>query len=166
MAATLHLTCGLPCAGKTTLARELERRHRALRLTSDEWIRRLWPDGSDAEFDAARLPVEGVQWDVALRTLELGCDVVLDWGVWTRAERTRCREGARRVGARVELHFLDLPVDELWLRLRRRNTEAPPGTFRFGRDLLDRYALRFERPSPGELASFDPPREDRPAARG
>ncbi|HST88133.1 MAG TPA: AAA family ATPase, partial [Ktedonobacterales bacterium] len=28
---------GLPCSGKTTLAKELEREHCALRLTVDEW---------------------------------------------------------------------------------------------------------------------------------
>ena len=35
--ASLHLMVGLPCAGKTTLARQLEQQHSALRLTSDEW---------------------------------------------------------------------------------------------------------------------------------
>ncbi|WP_368780995.1 AAA family ATPase [Alicyclobacillus fastidiosus] len=28
---------GLPCSGKTTLSRELETRHNALRLSPDEW---------------------------------------------------------------------------------------------------------------------------------
>jgi predicted kinase len=33
--ATLHLICGLPCSGKTTLAKQLEQQHAALRLTTD-----------------------------------------------------------------------------------------------------------------------------------
>jgi predicted kinase len=40
--ATLHLMVGLPCSGKTTLARELEMRYAALRLTTDEWHIRLF----------------------------------------------------------------------------------------------------------------------------
>jgi hypothetical protein len=32
--------------------------------------------------DGLRDPVERVQWKTALRVLELGCNVVLDWGLW------------------------------------------------------------------------------------
>jgi len=53
--ATLHLICGLPCAGKTTLARQIEQERSALRLTPDEWITRLFgPDPSTETLDAAR----------------------------------------------------------------------------------------------------------------
>ena len=37
----LSLVCGLPGAGKTTLARALERRLRAVRLCADEWMAAL-----------------------------------------------------------------------------------------------------------------------------
>lgn len=39
--ATLRLIVGLPCSGKTTLARQLETEYAALRLTTDEWHIRL-----------------------------------------------------------------------------------------------------------------------------
>jgi hypothetical protein len=45
--ATLHLGCGLPCAGKTRLARQLEQEYAALRLTPDEWHTALF--GHDVE---------------------------------------------------------------------------------------------------------------------
>ncbi len=41
--ARLILTCGLPGAGKTTLARQLAADRSALRLTKDEW---MWALGS------------------------------------------------------------------------------------------------------------------------
>ena len=51
--ATLILLCGLPCAGKTTLARQLEREYTALRLSPDEWHVRLFgQDLEDEEHDA------------------------------------------------------------------------------------------------------------------
>jgi hypothetical protein len=39
---TLFLTVGLPCTGKTTVARRIEIEQRALRLTKDEWVKALY----------------------------------------------------------------------------------------------------------------------------
>jgi predicted kinase len=79
---TLYLTCGLPGSGKTTLARRLEQEAPALRLTGDEWMHGLYAGISteEAETGPCRSRVERPQWAVALRALELGCNVVVDWG--------------------------------------------------------------------------------------
>jgi predicted kinase len=39
--ARLVIVCGLPGAGKTTLARKLERQPRAIRHCPDEWMEQL-----------------------------------------------------------------------------------------------------------------------------
>src|SRR5438067_6926321 len=88
--ATLHLMVGLPCSGKTTLARELENTHSALRLTTDEWhIRLFGPDYWDnmtktdeAIHDSRHAEVESIMWEVAARALGLATDVILDFGCW------------------------------------------------------------------------------------
>ena len=154
---TLYLTCGLPGSGKTTLARRLEREVPALRLTGDEWLHDLYPGIStvEAETGPLRSRVEALQWTIALRALELGSDVVLDWGVWAREERDLCRTGARAVGARVVLCLLDPPIDELLSRLARRNAERPAGAFDIPEDALLRWSERFQRPTAEELALYD-----------
>src|SRR5690349_13008884 len=107
--ATLFLICGLPGAGKTTLARQLELAGSALRLSPDEWIASLLADATDmAELDRLRSPVEAIQWEVAKRVLALGTDVILEWGFWSRDERARYRAQAEAIGARVELHYLEV----------------------------------------------------------
>lgn len=40
--ATLHLTVGLPCSGKTTFARQLAQEINALLLTQDVWHVKLF----------------------------------------------------------------------------------------------------------------------------
>ena len=154
---TLYLTCGLPGSGKTTLAKRLEQDAPALRLTGDEWMHDLYPGIStpEAETGPCRSRVERVQWAIALRALALGCNVVLDWGVWAKAERDLCRTGAREVGARVVLCLLDPPIDELWNRLSQRNTDLPAGAFDIPREALHRWSERFERPTTDELALYD-----------
>lgn len=155
---TLYLTCGLPGSGKTTLAKRLERDAPALRLTGDEWMHELYPgiSTSEAETGPCRSRVERLQWQVALRALALGCNVVLDWGVWAKEERDLCRSGARDVGARVVLCLLDPPVDELWSRLSQRNADRPAGAFDIPKAALLRWRDRFQRPSADELALYDP----------
>jgi len=157
-APTLYLTCGLPGSGKTTLARRLEQEVPALRLTADDWLHELYPDitTSEAEAGPFRSRVERLQWMTALRALELGCNVVLDWGVWAREERDLYRAGAREVGARVVLCLLDPPVDELWNRLSRRNADRPFGVFEITNAELLRWSELFQRPTADELALYDP----------
>lgn len=157
-APTLYLTCGLPGSGKTTLARRLEQEVPALRLTADDWLHELYPDitTSEAEAGPFRSRVERLQWMTAVRALELGCNVVLDWGVWAREERDLYRAGAREVGARVVLCLLDPPVDELWNRLSRRNADRPFGVFEITNAELLRWSELFQRPTADELALYDP----------
>jgi predicted kinase len=151
--ATLFLICGLPGAGKTTLAKQLELSQPALRFSPDEWIASFLADATDtAELDRLRSPVEAVQWQVAKRALALGIDVVLEWGFWSRDERARYRSEAEALGARVELRYLEVGRDELWARLSRRNADLPPGTFVVTQDQLDLWWGWFQPPTADELA--------------
>ncbi len=150
--ATLYLICGLPGSGKTTLARQIEQEHRALRLCPDEWIAALLRDVTDlVEIDRLRTPVEIIQWDVAKRVLALGVDVVLEFGFWSREERAGFRAEAEALGVRVELRYLDVSRDELSARLSRRNADLPLGTFIVTEHQLDLWWRLFEPPMQDEL---------------
>lgn len=157
--ATLFITCGAPGSGKTTVARELETKRRALRLTADEWLHVLYTDGSDVALSRARRPaVERVQWDIALWALANGGNVVLDWGLWSREERDRYRSEAQALGARVVLCLMNASREELLRRLAARNADRPAGTFHISEAILDEGLGWFEhptRPTADELALFD-----------
>ena len=143
---------GLPGAGKTTLAKELEVAHNALRLTPDEWIPILYgTDLDQATLDGVRDPVEMMQWQVAARALELGVNVILDFGFWGRGERDDYRARAVALGAQSRVCFLDVPHEELSARLAARNANLPPGTFPVTQAQLDLWASWFERPTSDEL---------------
>jgi len=116
--ATLHLMCGMPCSGKTTLAKQIERDAPAVRLTADEWLMRLLDsEPSNHPAGPIRDRLEGLLFDHALRLLAMGVDVVLDYGVWSRSEREDFRARAAAVRARTELRFLDVSLDDLIARL-------------------------------------------------
>jgi predicted kinase len=152
--ARLILTCGLPRAGKTALARQLAGDRSAVRLTKDEW---LWALGSTPWDEPTREKVEHELWRLAQEILSLGLSVVLDFGLWARIERDEMRSAARGLGVAVELHYLDVPTDELWRRIEARNSKPPWDRYPIRRADLDGWLRVFQAPDAAELALFDPP---------
>jgi predicted kinase len=148
----LILICGLPGAGKTTLARRLAEETPAVRLCPDEWMADLGIDLFDEE---ARARLERRFWDHAQDLLRLGQPVILEFGFWERSERDEKRLAARALGGPVELPHHALPIDELASRLDARNRSGGRGTARITRDVLEGYAKVFEAPGDDELALFD-----------
>jgi predicted kinase len=152
--ARLLLTCGLPGAGKTTLARQLAADRGAVRLTKDEWLIAL---GSNPWDELTRVKLENELWNLAREILRLGLSVVLDFGLWARIERDEFRAAARDLGVDVELHYLDVPTDELWRRIDARNSRPPWDSYPISRAHLEEWAASFQAPDAAELALFDPP---------
>jgi predicted kinase len=154
--ATLHLIVGLPCAGKTTFAKQLELEQSALRLTPDEWHTRLFGQDFRLDFqhpdhDARHTLIEEIMWDVAARALQLGTNVILDFGFWGKSEREDYRARASQLGASSVVHFLDVPEEMLLARLEVRNANLTAGTFQIPADKLLEWMQFFQAPSEDEL---------------
>jgi predicted kinase len=154
--ATLHLMVGLPCAGKTTLAKKLECELFVLRLTPDEWhIHLFGQDAEEPEHTARRSLIELMLWNIASRSLELGMNVILDFGLWFREEREDFRSRAKELGASSEVHFLDVPTDELMRRLTARNSQSSPSSVSIPEDMMKSWIPLFQRPTLDELERRD-----------
>lgn len=150
---TLFLTVGLPGTGKTTAARRLEIEQHALRLTKDEWVKALYaqenpPLASDV--------IEGRLIEVGLRVLELGSNVVIDFGLWSRDERSALRHAAAALGASAEMRYVELTPTEQRMRLDQRLAEAPDTTWHITEEELVEWADHFDVPTPGELDGSEP----------
>ncbi len=143
---------GLPSAGKTTRARELAAARGALRLTPDEWMIPLF---GQTQPEGLRNVVEGRLLWLALSALRVGVDVVLDFGVWARVERSALRAMAAAVGATSELVHLGVDAEEQWRRVQARAVTGAATTFAMTREDLDRWRAVFEPPDPAELDAVD-----------
>ncbi|HEY2794108.1 MAG TPA: ATP-binding protein [Micromonosporaceae bacterium] len=152
MRPTLTLFCGLPGSGKTTLAKQLEAAGQGIRICTDDWQEWLGVDIEDGEFHE-RLQV--LLYRHALELLRHGQDVILEDGLWMRAERTEKLADAKRADARTHIHVFDLRVDEIWRRLQARNRERAHGAVPITRAELDAFAALFQLPDDGELRLFD-----------
>jgi predicted kinase len=153
VAPTLFLTVGLPGTGKTTAARRIEVEQKALRLTKDEWMKALYgPDNPSSASDV----IEGRLIELGLRALELGIDVVIDFGLWGRDERSALRQAAADRGANVVLRYFEVTPAEQQRRLEQRYADSPHETWPMTEDELARWSAAIDVPTPGELDGTEP----------
>lgn len=151
-APTLTLFCGLPGAGKSTLAARLEAQGRGVRLSTDQWQAALGVEHTETDFHER---LQSVLYRHALRLLRAGVDVILEDGLWMREERSQKFADARSCAARIELHVFDVDFDTLWKRLLLRNGRAESSDYPMTEDELRRSWSLFQPPSAEELAAVD-----------
>jgi predicted kinase len=158
---TIYLIVGLPGAGKTRRARELEVSASALRLTPDDWQMAIFdtdgPTGWRSKERADhRDRLEGKLVEAGLRAAQLGVDVVFDFGFWSRDERSALRWIADSLGVRTQVEYL--PID--LLEQRRRITERSSKSsrqFQMSDEELEQWQAQFEAPDEEELRGGEIP---------
>ena len=155
----LTLMVGLPGAGKTTLAKEIEKETGAVRFTPDEWHLFLFGDDfhhpEEHELhDQRHDKVEALMWELGKQLLARGVSVILDYGFWAEEQREEKRREAEALGAECQIRYVHAPLEELARRLRRRNQEERGDVFQtITREDLEEWA-----------ALFQPPQDARPEA--
>jgi predicted kinase len=144
------MICGLPGSGKTTLSKELSKKRKTVRLCPDEWIISLGM--SKREVDAKHRPIiEDLQWELAIEIASNGTNVIMENGYWSIKERTEYAKQAKLKGIKTELHFLDIPLEELIRRVEKRNQKLPKFALKVSKEELTHWHHKFEAPNVKEL---------------
>ena len=142
---TIHLVHGFIGSGKTSFARELEERIEGMRFSLDEWLINFYGTAAPAEmyleFHQKTASLIERQW---VRALELGLDVVLDFGFWTRRERDEIREKAVELGAVVKLYCVTCDEAVALERCRNRNENPDPSVMVVDEATYHQLKERFE----------------------
>lgn len=152
---TIYLIVGLPGAGKTRRAKELEVSESALRLTPDDWQMAVFDGDSpdqwrSRERAAQRDRLEGKLVEIGMRAAELGNNVVLDFGLWAKDERSALRWIAESLGVPVQMVYLPVDYEEQRRRILDRY-ETEPGQFQMSDADLMQWQVQFQAPDQEEL---------------
>jgi predicted kinase len=112
-------------------------------------------DGSQP--DGKRDLLEGRLIALALQALRLGTNVVLDFGLWGRDERSALRRLATSAGASSHVIFLPIDEDVQRARIAHRQATAPHTTFPMVEADIARWRTQFQTPDAAELRSGEIP---------
>ncbi len=92
-----------------------------------------------------------------MRAAQLGLDVVLDFGLWGRDERSALRWIAGTLGVRAQVVYLPIDYEEQRRRITSRY-ENEPGQFQMNDAELKQWHTQFQAPDEEEVrGSVIPP---------
>ena len=149
---TLVLFCGLPGAGKTTLAKKLNKIGKGVRVCTDDWQADL---GMNANPNNFHEKLQKRLYEHALELLRNNQSVILEDGLWMKHERDAKLTDAKSHNARTEMHYFDLSFDENWNRLEFRNKNLPHGAVHIDKEKLQVCWNKLQKPTSDELAQYD-----------
>ncbi len=145
---TLHLFCGKAGAGKSTLAAAMAQQHRALLISEDVWLTRLFADQirtfEDYILYSRRLKT--VISPLVTDLLTRGIHVVLDYPANTRVTRRGLVSISEAARAPHVLHHLDASDALCLQRIAARNMRLPEGSRPLSAEDFHQVTAYFESP--------------------
>ncbi|MCQ2457708.1 MAG: ATP-binding protein [Clostridia bacterium] len=151
----IYLICGKICSGKSCYARRLKELHNAVILSTDEVTYDLIRNEQGEFYNTFAKRVNLYLRKKAAEISKAGADVILDWGFWTKADRTEISDFFRVQNIPYEWHYIDV-TDAVWkksIEERNRRVESGNGGSDFFVDegLLLKVNSLFENPSVDEI---------------
>ena len=131
----IHLIVGNTGSGKTTYAMDLKRKSRGIIFSIDKWNKTLFladkKPGDRLEWFLERIErVEQIMMDLIQQLEEVETDSILDLGLAKFEHREKFRRFAQSNGYEIKIHFLDIPKEIRFERVKNRNV-VKGSTFEF-----------------------------------
>ena len=152
--AKVVLMCGKLCSGKSTHARLIREKEKAVILSVDEITLSLFGQDAGDKLDDYVSRLKDYLYDKSVEIFQTGISVVLDWGFWTREERAFARAYYHARGIACELHYIEISDAEWENRIEKRNRdilEKKTGAYYVDDGLKQKFASVFEPPAPEEV---------------
>lgn len=155
--AKVILVVGLTGAGKSTYCGELAKRERAAVYSIDHWMKSLfWQDmpkdpdmkwfQENSEWYVDRIARCEKLIESEMKSLtQCGISVILDLGFTAKSHRDHYVQIGNSLHAETEIHYLDVPEEERWDRVQRRNAEkGATYSMQVSREMFDYIESIFE----------------------
>ena len=119
--------CGKICSGKSYYAKQLKEKINAVILSADEATFDLINNEQGEFYNIFSKRVKNYIAKKAVEIVKAGCNVILDWGFWTKQERREITDFFSEQGIEIEWHYIDVD-DGRWHQLiEKRNNRIEDG---------------------------------------
>lgn len=147
--------CGNICCSKSYYAKQIKEKENAVVLSTDEATYDLIDNEQGELYDVFAERINKYLMKKTVEIVKAGCDVILDWGFWTKAERQETTKYFNQFGIDVELIYVGI-VQLRWKQLiEERNSKIKNGNggsdFYVDEGLLNKMLSKFEDPSKDEM---------------
>lgn len=151
----VYLICGKIASGKTYYANKLKDKVGGVILSTDEVTYDLIDNEQGEFYDQFAVRVNRYLNKKAVEIVKAGCNVVLDWGFWTKENRRKETEYFTSKGIEVEWHYIDINDDDWNKNISYRNILIEEGkggcSFYVNEGLKKKTSSLFEIPSKEEI---------------
>ena len=147
--------CGKICSGKTYYCGSLKEKESAVVLSCDELTKELFNNDLSEKHDEMTSKIRNYFMRKSVELVNVGCNVILDWGFWSRADRNAITGFYRIQGIECEWHYIDVD-DRTWQKnideRNRRITEGKGGSdYYLDEGLMEKLLSRWEAPHEDEI---------------
>lgn len=147
--------CGKICSGKSYYANQIKDKENAVIFSTDEATYDLIDNEQNEFYNVFAERVNKYLMKKAAQIVNAGCNVILDWGFWTKEDRKEATQYFHKFGVDVEWHYIDIEPSRWQQLIDERNTKIQNGNggsdFYVDKGLLNKLLSKFEVPSKDEM---------------
>lgn len=147
--------CGKICSGKSYYAKQIKEKENAVILSTDEATYDLIENKQGEFYDVFSERVNKYLMKKAAQIVKAGCNVILDWGFWTKAERQETTKYFNQFGIDVEWHYVDVEQSRWQQLIEERNAKIQNGNggsdFYVDGGLMEKLLSKFQEPTREEM---------------
>lgn len=147
--------CGRICSGKSYYAKQIKEQENAVILSTDEATYDLIGNEQGELYDVFVERVNKYLMKKAVEIVKAGCNVILDWGFWTKAERQETTKYFNQFGIDVAWHYVDIERSRWEQLIEERNNKIKNGNggsdFYVDEGLMEKLLSKFEEPTRDEM---------------
>jgi len=148
------IICGKICSGKSTYAEKLRVKEKAVVLSCDEITLALFDQHIGENHDSIVERTQKYLFAKSLEIIEVGINVILDWGFWTKEERDCAKQFYKSRNITCELHYINISDGKWKINLKKRNSaigEGKANAYYVDNSLAKKFESIFEIPNDNEI---------------
>lgn len=147
--------CGKICSGKSYYAKQIKEQENAVILSIDEATHDLIDNEQGKFYNVFSERLKKYLMKKATEIVKADCNVILDWGFWTKKDRKETTDFFNQFGIVVEWHYVDVEPSRWQQLIDERNIKIQNGNngtdFYVDEELLNKLLSKFEVPSKDEM---------------